>query len=190
MPKTTVLLALSLALLLPALATGQAVNHKIDNDFVQRQFGNQFTLLPEIGAMFGDLNGDGVEDAVIAARCRNPLLDEAEHNYKVVDPYYTFFGYGDPKLTTTFTEGDPTRRGLVVLIIHGAGLDGWRSEKPKSKYVVVNLPYRALSVRKMKVGKKMVEAVYIEEAKELDESSALFFDGKKYRYVPMGGSMQ
>jgi hypothetical protein len=199
MPKLSVL-ALSVAVLLPVLAVGQtasqpmaiqqAANHKIDNDFVQAQFGNQFTLLPEVGAMFGDLDGDGVEDAVIAARCKNPLLDEAEHNYTVLDPYYTFYGYGDPKLTTTFREGDPTRQGLVVLIIHGTGTEGWRSATPKSKFVIVNLPYRAVSVRKMKLAKKTVEAVYIEEKGELGTSSALFFDGKKYKYVPMGASMQ
>lgn len=190
MRKLSVLFAVSVALLLPVLAGGQTASRKIDNNFVQERFGNQFTLLPEVGAFFGDLDGDGVEDAVIGARCRNPLLDEAEHNYTVLDPYYTFYGYGDPKLTTTFTEGDPKRQGLVVLIIHGAGAEGWRSAKPKSKYVIVNLPYQTLSVRKMKLGKKTVEAVYTEEGTERGESSALFFDGKKYRYVPMGASLQ
>ncbi len=186
------LLALGFALLFPALAGGQATSPpKIDNEFVHKQFGQQFNLVPEIGALFADLDGDGVEDAVIAARCGNPLLDEAEHNYTVIDPYYTFFGYGDPKVTTTFVaEGDPRRRGLVVLIIHGAGKEAWRSSTPKAKFVVVNLPYRALSVRKMKVGKKTVEAVYTEEGDEFGDTSALFYDGKKYRYVPMGADLQ
>jgi hypothetical protein len=76
------------------------------------------------------------------------------------------------------------------LIIHGTGPDGWRSATPKAKYVIVNLPYRTLSVRKMKLRKKTIEAVYIEELGEFNESSALFFDGKKFRYVPMGGEMQ
>lgn len=183
--------ALCFAVLLPVLASGQGTaTPKIDNDFVHRQFGKEFTLIPEIGAMFGDLDGDGVEDAVIAARCKNPLLDEAEHDYTVIDPYYTFYGYGDPKMTTTFTEGDPNKRNLVVLIIHGAGPEAWRSEKPKSKFVVVNLPYRGLSVRKFKWGKKTIQAVYTEEQNDLGETSALVFDGKKYRYVPMGASME
>jgi hypothetical protein len=200
MRKLSVLLALSAAVIFPVLAGGQApsqstpihqaANHKIDNDFVQGQFGNQFTLLPEVGAMFGDLDGDGVEDTVIAARCKNPLLDEAEHNYTVMDPYYTFYGYGDPKITSTFKEGVPARQGLVVLIIHGIAPEGWRSATPKSKYVIINLPYRTVSVRKMQLKKKTVQAVYIEEGDELGESSALFFDGKKYKYVPMGGNMQ
>ena len=166
---------------------------KIDNAFVQRQFGDQFTLLPNIPPVFGDLDGDGVEDAVIAARCKNPMLDQAEHDYKVVDPYYEFFGYGDPKITTTFSEGDPARRGLVALIIHGSGPDAWRSPKPKAKYVIVNLPYKGLSVRKLDLNKKKtIEAVYVQEAGDTGESSAVFFDPKKlrYRYVPMGGEMQ
>lgn len=191
MPTRRVFLALCFLALLPLLASGQAASApKIDNEFVHKTFGDQFTLIPEIGAMFGDLDGDGVEDAVIAARCKNPLLDEAEHDYTVIDPYYTFYGYGDPKMTTTFTEGDPSKKNLVVLIIHGAGAEAWRSEKPKSKYVVVNLPYRGLSVRKFKWGKKTIQAVYTEEQSDLGESSALVFDGKKYRYVPMGASME
>jgi len=108
----------------------------------------------------------------------------------VIDPYNDFFGYGNPKLTTTFSEGDPARRGLVVLIIHGAGPDAWRSATPKAKYVIVNLPYRMISVRKMTLRKKKIEAVYVEEAGDTGDSSALFFDGRKFRYVPMGGDMQ
>lgn len=188
MRKASLLLAFTMALLIPAF--GQAPARKIDNEFLHQQFGEDFTLVPEIGAVYGDLNGDGVEDVVIAARCKNPLLDQAQHNYTVIDPYYDFYGYGDPKVTTRFSEPDPLRRGLMVLIIHGAGPEAWRSATPKSKFAVVNLPYKTLTVRKMKTRKKTIEAVYIEEAGETGESSALFFDGKKFRYVPMGGSMQ
>jgi len=177
------------ATLLPILAQGQT-SQKIDNDFVQRTFGKDFTIVQEVGGMVGDLDGDGVEDVVIAARCKNPLLDEAEHNYSVIDPYYTFFGYGDPKVTMSFVEDSPSKRGLVVLIIHGAGPEAWRSAEPKAKYVVINLPYRTISVRKMKLKKKTLQAIYAEEGNELSESSALFFDGKNYKYVPMGSSME
>jgi len=190
MRKVLVLLAFGGAMLLPAFGQGSPVAHKIDNEFVQRQFGRDFTLVPEVGAAFGDLDGDGVEDVVIAARCKNPLLDQGEHNYKVIDPYYDYFGYGDPRVTTTFSEAVPERRGLVMLIIHGAGTDAWRSATPKAKYVIVNLPYKTISVRKMNLRKKTIEAIYIEEASDLGESSAVFFDGKKFRYAPMGGSMQ
>jgi hypothetical protein len=190
MRQVSLLLVFSVALLIPAFGQGQPAASKIDNDFVQQQFGNQFTLLPEMGASVGDLDGDGVEDVVIAARCKNPMIDQGEHNYTVVDPYNDFFGYGNPKITTTFSEGDPARRGLVMLIIYGVGKDGWRSATPKAKYVVVNLPYKTLSVRKMHTRKKNIEAIYVEEAGEMGDSSAVFFDGKKFHYVPMGGDMQ
>jgi len=190
MRKMCLAVAFCVALAVGALGQGQASARKIDNEFVHQQFGTEFTIVPEVGVATGDLDGDGVEDLVIAARCKNPMLDQADHNYTVVDPYYSFYGYGDPKITTTFAEGVPERRGLVVLIIHGLGAEGWRAEKPKAKYVVVNLPYRAISVRKMKMKKKTIDAVYIEEAGDLGESSALFFDGKDFRYRPMGGTMQ
>ncbi len=185
-------LFLALCVVLPSLAVAEApaANRKVDAAFVHGQFGDDFTILPEIPAVYGDLDGDGVEDVVIAARCKNPLPNQAEHNYTVIDPYYDFFGFGDPKMTTTFSEPDPARRGLVVLIIHGQGLKAWQSETPKAKFVVVNLPYKTLTVRKMRTKKKTVEAVYIEESSEMEDSSALFFDGKKFRYVPMGGSNQ
>jgi len=179
---------------LPVLAQSNAgVSRKIDADFVLQQFGDQFTLLPDVPPVFGDLDGDGIEDVVIAARGKNPLLDQAEHNYRVVDPYYEFFGYGDPRITTTFSTGDPKDRGLVALIIHGSGPEAWRSPKPKAKYVIVNLPYKSLSVRKIQINKKhVIEGVYVEEAGEMGECSAVFYDPKRfrYRYVPMGGSMQ
>jgi hypothetical protein len=195
MRKVSSLLAFSVALLLPALGQTPSATHAagvgiVDNDFVQQQFGKQFTYVPEVGAMVGDIDGDGVEDIVIAARCKNPMLDQGEHNYTVVDPYYDYFGYGDPKMTTTFSEGDPVNRGLVVLIINGDGPATWRSPTPKSKFVMVNLPYRAISVRKFKLKKRTVEAIFVEEAGDTGDSSAIFFDGKKFRYVPMGGDMQ
>jgi hypothetical protein len=197
------LLALGFTVLLSALAWGQTTAPaadvpkpdaqtavKIDNNFVHERFGDQFTLVPEIGVMIGDLDGDGIDDAAIAARCKNPLLDEAAHDYRVLDPYYEFFGYGDPKVTTSFSKNDPSNRGLVVLVIHGTGPEAWRSATPKAKYVIINLPYRGLSVRKMRLGKKLIGAIYAEEGTDMGESSALYFDKKTYKYVPMGSNME
>jgi hypothetical protein len=42
----------------------------------------------------------------------------------------------------------------------------------------------------MHTRKKNVEAIYVEESGDFGASSAVFFDGKKFRYVPMGGDMQ
>jgi hypothetical protein len=188
--RTRIVLLVSLAAILGSTFLQAQVSQKIDNAFVQRTFGKDFTLVPEVGGMIGDLDGDGVEDAVIAARCKNPLLDAAEHNYEVIDPYYTFYGYGNPQVSMSFVEDSPSKRGLVVLIIHGMGPDAWRSETVKSKYVVINFPYQTLSVHKMALKKKTVQAIYAEESNELHDTSALFFDGKKYKYVPMGSSME
>ena len=168
-------------------------SQKIDDAFVHGQFGDQFTLLPEVPPVFGDLDGDGVQDVVIAARCKNPMLDQASYKYRVIDPYDEYFGFGDPRMTTTFPEGDPSLRGLVTLIIHGSGPEAWRSANPKAKYVIVNLPFRAISVRKLEVNKKKtIDALYVEEGGDTGISSALFYDVKRtrYRYVPMGGDMQ
>jgi hypothetical protein len=190
------LLAVALCLMvLPALAQKPASDSnsnlkKIDDDFVHRQFGDQFTFIPSVGVAYGDLDGDGVEDVVIAARCKNPMLDQSENNFTVIDPYNAFFGYGNPQVTTTFSEGDPSLRGLVILIIHGSGPEAWRSPKPKAKYVVVNLPYKAIYVRKFTLKKRKIEALYVEEAGSLGASSAVFYDGKKFQYVPMGGDME
>src|SRR5271165_487181 len=118
MRKAFLLLAFSGAMLLPVFGQGSPPARKIDNEFVQQQFGREFTLLPEFAPVFADLDGDGIEDVVIAARCKNPMLDQGDHNYTVMDPYDDFFGYGDPRITTTFSEGVPEFRGLVVLIIH------------------------------------------------------------------------
>ena len=77
--------------------------------------------------MKADLDGDGIEDLVVAARCTNPLADQAEDNFTVIDPYNRFYGYGNTKITTQFASEDPATRGLVLLVIHGAGAEAWRA---------------------------------------------------------------
>lgn len=163
----------------------------IDNDFVRKQFGDTCALVPGPLPLKADLDGDGVEDIVIVARCRNPLPDQAEYNFRVVDPYNSYFGFGDPKITTEFASEDPDRRGMSLLIIHGSGPDAWRSATPKAKFLVINLPFKDLAVKKITVHKKSQMAIYAEEAHEGEGViSALFWDGKKYKYRPMGMSME
>ena len=191
MRKSFVLLACAVVLV-PVALLAQKQSPKIDSDFVHQQFGDDFTLLTDFPVSVGDLDGDGVEDAVIAARCKNPLIDAGGYNYLVIDPYMTFYGYGDPQTTMAFSKGDPRRSGLVILVIHGAGPDAWRAATPKAKYVIINLPYAQLSVRKLMVSSKhhkQLMAIYIEENSELKETSAVYFDGKHYKYMPMGDNM-
>jgi|SRR5437868_539667 len=163
----------------------------IDNDFIQKQFGDTCALVPGPLPLKADLDGDGIEDVVIVARCRNPLPDQAEYNFKVVDPYNTYFGFGDPKVTTQFASEDPDRRGVSLLIIHGIGPEAWHAATPKAKFLIINLPFKQLATKKMMIHKKSVTAIYAEEAHEGQGAiSALYWDGKKYKYHPMGMSME
>ncbi len=162
----------------------------LDNDFVQKQFGASCALNPAVPPLIADLNGDGVEDAVIAARCTNPMMDAGERNYVVLDPYNSFYGFGDPRVTTQFATLEPENRSLALLIIHGAGPEAWRASAPKAKFLIVNLPYKHISVKRLMVKKKAVMAIYANEAGEDQMTSAIFWDGKKYKYQPLGSSME
>ena len=163
----------------------------VDNAFIHQQFGGSCSMEPNFAPMVADLNNDGVEDIVIVARCKNALIDQGENNYKVVDPMDSFFGYGNPAITTSFAPDDPKLRGVALLVIHGAGTDAWRSKAPQAKFVIINLPVKTLTTKRMKVKrKKVANAIYVEEAGADQMTSAIFWDGKKYRYEPMGSSME
>lgn len=158
----------------------------VDNKFIHNQFGEEFTLLSISIPYVRDVDGDGVDDFVIVAMSKKPLLDQAEHQYKVVDPYYGFYGYGDPKLTASFGAEDPRERNLVVLIIHGAGAEAWRAETPKAKFVIINLPLKRIFVKRLQVHKKQVNAIFAVEADASAGDSVVFWDGKQYKYQPIG----
>jgi hypothetical protein len=163
----------------------------VDNNFVRQAFGDSCSLEPNFAPMISDLNGDGVEDIVIVARCKNALIDQGEKNYKVVDPMTAFFGYGNPAITTSFAPDDPKLRGVSLLVIHGSGPEAWRSATPLSKFVIINLPVKTLALKKMKISKKKsANAIYVEEATADQMTSAIFWDGRKYRYEPLGSSME
>jgi hypothetical protein len=194
----------SIALLLFSATCVRAQNTALPsdlNDIVQRQFGPCFKVAtervqtevkylhpepqPEWNPFFtADLDADGVEDAVIVARCKNPLAGQADFNYKVLDPYYTAHGYGDPKITSQFSSADPTPTYLV-LVIHGSGPQAWRAATPKAKYVFINLPFVKLSPTHVVHGKHKVEGIALEESEDM--SSVVFWDGKKYRWQDVSG---
>jgi len=146
---------------------------------------------PKWAPMVADLNGDGVDDIVIVARCKNVLIDQGEKNYRVVDPMDSFFGFGNPAITTSFAPDDPKLRGVSVLVIHGAGTDAWRSATPLAKFVIINLPVKTLALKRIRVKrKKFATAIFVEEATSDQMTSAIFWDGKKYRYEPLGSSTE
>lgn len=190
------LLCVVAALSLASVALGQKsmaekMGGEVNQEFVQKQFGDSCTLVPGSTPLKADLDGDGVEDIVVVARCTNPLADEEQYSFKVIDPYNAYFGYGDPKLTTQFASEYPDSRALSLLIIHGVGAEAWRSDPPKAKFLVINLPFKQLAVKKMKLHKKSIMAIYAEEAHEGQGTiSTLYWDGKKYKYQPMGISLE
>ena len=164
---------------------------KVDDDFVHEQFGSTCSVDPKFTPMTGDLNGDGVEDVVIIARCKNALIDQAEKNYKVIDPMNSFFGYGNPKITSTMGQQDPRLKGISILIIHGTGADAWHAATPGEKFVIINIDVKTAVIKKMKVNKKKsTMAIYVEEATGDEMTAAIFWDGKKYKYDPLGSAME
>jgi len=161
----------------------------VDDAFIHQQFGSNCSLIG-LPPVTGDLDGDSVEDVVIPARCTSPMQDQTENSYVVIDPMFAFFGYGNPAITTQFSTEDPQRRGYSLLIIHGAGPDAWRSATPKAKFLVVNLPFNHVIIKKITVKKKTRMAIYVQETGGDALMSVLFWDGKRYKYVPLGSSME
>jgi hypothetical protein len=158
----------------------------VNEEFIHKQFGEEFSLLPMSMPMVRDLDGDGVDDFVIVAKCKKPLLDAAEHAYRVIDPYFEYLGYGDPRLTASFGSEELLEKYQVVLIIHGAGTDGWRSDTPKAKFVIINLPFKKVTLRRLQLRKRLVNAIFAEESNSTAGDSVIFWDGRQYRYQPIG----
>lgn len=162
----------------------------VTDEFIKKEFGDSCALLEGPPQFVGDLDGDGVDDLVVAARCKDPLRDKDEYGFSVTDPYHAFFGYGNVQITSTFASDAPERKGVSLLIVHGEGKDAWRSDKPKAKFLMIELPFRTLAVKRLALKKRTTLGVFMEEAGEGDEtSSVLFWDGKKYRYQQLGGLM-
>jgi len=172
---------------------------------VTRQFGSAFKIAkqrqimakylhePEHAPFYtlltGDLDGDGVEDAVIVARAKNAFSGQIPYNYRVVDPYFSAFGYGNPQITAGMSNEYPDGN-YMVLVIHGAAPDGWRAETPKAKFVMINLPFNTINVAPMTLDKKHKFAkisVIVLEEDGTNQSSIVVWDGRKYRWRDMGG---
>jgi len=137
------------------------------------------------------MDGDGIDDLVVAAKCKNPMADKDEYSFVVADPYDSFLGFGDVKVTSTFASDVPERRGLALLIIHGTEKDAWQAETPKAKFLLINIPFKNLTVKRLSLKKRTTLGIYMEETGEgEDTASVVFWDGKKYRYTPLGSTLE
>ncbi len=163
----------------------------VTDELIHKQFGDNCSLLPGPPQFVADMDDDGIDDLVVAAKCKNPMADKDEYSFVVADPYHAFLGYGDVKVTSTFASDEPDRRGITLLIIHGADKDAWHAEKPKAKFLLINLPFKNLTVKRLAQKKKTILGIYMEEQGEgEDTSSVLYWDGKKYKYQQLGSTLE
>ena len=175
----------------PPPAHAKAPSPAVTNEFIHEQFGENCSLIAGPSQFAADLDDDGIEDLVVAAKCKNPMADKDEYSFVVADPYDSFLGFSDVKVTSTFASDEPERRGLSLLIIHGEEKDDWRAEKPKAKYLLINLPFKTLAVKRLALKKKTILGIYMEEHGEgEDTSSVVYWDGKKYKYQQLGSTLE
>jgi hypothetical protein len=175
----------------PPPAHAKAPSPAVTDEYLHKEFGDNCTLLAGPPQFVGDLDGDGVDDLVIAARCKNPMADQAEYGFHVADPYNSFLGFGDVKVTSTFASDAPERKGVSLLIVHGVGAEAWRSGKEKPKFLLINLPFKTLTVKRLELKKRIVLGIYMEEKGEGEATaSVIFWDGKKYRYQILGSDLE
>jgi len=173
----------------PAHATSPVPS--VTDEYVHKEFGDNCALLPGPPQFVGDLDGDGIDDLIVAARCKNPLADQAEFGFSVADPYNSFLGFGNVKVTSTFASDVPERKGIALLIVHGVGPEAWRSDKEKPKFLLINLPFKNLTVKRLALKKRTVLGIYMEEKGEGEStSSVIFWDGKKYHYQILGSDLE
>jgi hypothetical protein len=163
----------------------------ITNEYVHKEFGDDCSVLPGAPQFVGDLDDDGIDDVLIPARCTNPMADQTEFAFRVVDPYNSFLGFGNVKVTSTFVTDQPDRKGVCLLVVHGVGPEAWRSNKPKAKFILINLPFKTLAVKHLALRKRTVLGIYMEEQGEGEQtSSVVFWDGRKYRYQIIGADFE
>jgi len=175
----------------PPPAHAKAPTPAVTDEYVHKEFGDNCSVLAGPPQFVGDLDGDDVDDLVIAARCKNPMADQAEYGFVVADPYNSFMGFGNVKVTSTFASDVPERKGVALLIVHGVGAEAWRSDKEKPKFLLINLPFKTLTVKRLALKKKTVLGIYMEEKGEGEAtSSVIFWDGKKYRYQILGSDLE
>ncbi len=175
----------------PPPAHAKSPSPAVTDEYIHKEFGDNCSLVAGPAQFVGDLDGDGVDDLVVAGRCKNPMADQAEYGFRVADPYDSFLGFGDVKVTSTFASDEPERKGVCLLVVQGVGPDAWHSDKPKAKFVLINLPFKTLTVKRLALKKRVVLGIYMEEQGEGEAtSSVVFWDGKKYHYQILGADLE
>src|SRR5580700_6761625 len=67
----------------PPPAHAKAPVPAVTDQYVHKEFGDNCSLLSGPPQFVGDLDGDGVADLIVAARCKNPMADQAEYGFLV-----------------------------------------------------------------------------------------------------------
>lgn len=149
---------------------------------VKQQFGDTFTLPAKFPTplITADFDGDGVEDVAIVANSKDPMPDSYAFKYEVADPYHAYFGFGNPKYTSSFRV-DP-EHNHHLLVIFGSGKEGWHAATPKSKFVLVNVPFDTLEVGRMLITKKKPPIFVIKAIESQVMDSAVWWEAKKKRW--------
>src|SRR5262249_14955174 len=112
------------------------------------------------------------------------LPDSYSFKYDVSDPYYSYFGVGNPKFTSSF-KADP-EHAHHLLVIFGIGKEGWHAAVPKAKFVLINVPFDTVELGRMFVSKKKPPIFVIKALESRIMDSAVFWDAKKkhWRWQP------
>lgn len=150
---------------------------------VKQQFGATFSISSSIQPPLinADFNGDGVEDAVIVADSKEPLPDSYEFKYVVADPYNSYFGFGNPRITSSFGQSDPSQNH-DLLVIFGSGTDAWHAATPKAKFVLINVPFDTIHVGRMLLKKNKPPVFVIKAVESQVMDSAVWWDAKKKKW--------
>ncbi|HXZ78879.1 MAG TPA: hypothetical protein VEG30_03055 [Terriglobales bacterium] len=160
-----------------ATSPEQAARSEAIQQFIEKNFGPDLKYDPAFAPFVGDFDGDGEEDVILIARGKNVMGAEGQFQYRVQDPYDAYYGFGNARIMAQYTTGGPQERHFLV--VHG-----WKLQTPKAKFVLVNVPFEQAAMSHATLKKKMVSAITTHEAAGL--SALIFFDGKKYRWEPIG----
>ena len=147
---------------------------------ISAQFGPEFELVKDFPVLTGDFNGDGIEDAAFVATTHGGFQPDSAQ-FHVLDPSSSYFGLGDPKITAQFASKYPGGP-RYLLIIHGAGSEGWHATAPKERFVIINLAFDHVFVGRVKRKKKVLDDIRVEETGILN--SFLVWNGRRYEWFP------